>query len=136
VAAGLPLDFAPCGDSETAEEHAARAARASAFISIVHPAWSLLNLADGKAMFCSPVNPISIPGGTSRTVAQSGMAITDATLILSTLDAYWTGRTGPPEKQTESTGWDKACCDRWGRKKGLDQPHMARTPIEPLAKIA
>ncbi|MGI9483659.1 MAG: CehA/McbA family metallohydrolase [Hyphomicrobiales bacterium] len=50
VAAGLPLDFAPCGDSETAEELAGRAADAGAFVSIAHPAWSQLNLFDGKAI--------------------------------------------------------------------------------------
>ncbi len=50
LAAGLPLGFAPCGDTETAEELAGRAAQAGAFVSIAHPAWSQLNLADGKAI--------------------------------------------------------------------------------------
>jgi hypothetical protein len=219
LAAGLPLDFAPCGESETAEELAGRAARAGALISIAHPAWSLLNLADGKAIesahsveiynhgcaiendrgdgwylleellheghrltanatddahfhsddafggwvhvkadarhpdalleglksgtfyssqgpqiydvrlagkeisvFCSPVNSISIQGGTSRTVVRSGMAITDATLDLSTLDAYWTGRTGPPEKQAGSTGWVRLVVIDGAGKKAWTNP--------------
>ncbi|MGI9371828.1 MAG: CehA/McbA family metallohydrolase [Hyphomicrobiales bacterium] len=53
LAAGLPLDFAPCGDTETMEELADRAAQMGAFISIAHPAWSQLNLADGKAIECA-----------------------------------------------------------------------------------
>jgi len=50
VAAGLPLDFAPCGDDESGEEIARRAAQAGAFISIAHPAWSQLTIEDGRTI--------------------------------------------------------------------------------------
>ena len=50
VAAGLPLDFEPCGDRETGPEIARRAARTGAFVSIAHPAWSQLTIEDGRAL--------------------------------------------------------------------------------------
>lgn len=50
VAAGLPLDFAPAGMSETGAEVARRAAEAGAFVGIAHPAWSQLTVADGRAI--------------------------------------------------------------------------------------
>ncbi len=50
VAAGLPLDFAPCGENETGVELARRAAKAGAFIGIAHPAWSQLTIEDGHSI--------------------------------------------------------------------------------------
>jgi predicted metal-dependent phosphoesterase TrpH len=50
VAAGLPLDFAPCGPNETGAELAKRARDAGAFVGIAHPAWSQLTLEDGLAI--------------------------------------------------------------------------------------
>jgi predicted metal-dependent phosphoesterase TrpH len=50
VAAGLPLDFAPCGPNETGAQLARRAREAGAFIGIAHPAWSQLTLEDGLAI--------------------------------------------------------------------------------------
>jgi predicted metal-dependent phosphoesterase TrpH len=50
LAAGLPLDFTPPGPQETGAELARRARDAGAFISIAHPAWSQLTLADGLAI--------------------------------------------------------------------------------------
>ena len=50
VAAGLPLDFAPCGKEETGVELARRARDAGAFIGIAHPSWSQLTLEDGLAL--------------------------------------------------------------------------------------
>lgn len=50
VAAGLPLDFAPCGDDETGPELARRAAAAGAFVGIAHPAWSQLTVEDGHSI--------------------------------------------------------------------------------------
>ncbi len=50
VAAGLPLDFAPCGDNETGPELARRAADAGAFIGIAHPSWSQLTIEDGHTI--------------------------------------------------------------------------------------
>lgn len=50
VAAGLPLDFAPCGPEETGAQVAMRAREAGAFIGIAHPAWSQLTIEDGRAI--------------------------------------------------------------------------------------
>jgi len=50
VAAGLPLDFEPCGENESGVEISRRAANSGAFISIAHPAWSQLTIKDGLAM--------------------------------------------------------------------------------------
>jgi len=50
VAAGLPLDFAPCAEGETGPQLARRAADAGAFIGIAHPAWSQLTMADAHSM--------------------------------------------------------------------------------------
>jgi predicted metal-dependent phosphoesterase TrpH len=50
LAAGLPLDFAPCALEESGAELARRAAEAGAFIGIAHPAWSQLTIADGRAI--------------------------------------------------------------------------------------
>ncbi len=50
VAAGLPLDFAPCRPNETGAQLAKRARDAGAFIGIAHPAWSQLTLEDGLAI--------------------------------------------------------------------------------------
>jgi sugar phosphate isomerase/epimerase len=50
VAAGLPLDFAPCAPEETGAQLAERAAAAGAFVGIAHPAWSQLTIEDGRAI--------------------------------------------------------------------------------------
>lgn len=50
VAAGLPLDFPPCGDAETAPELARRAVEAGAFVGIAHPAWSQLTMEDAHSI--------------------------------------------------------------------------------------
>jgi len=50
VAAGLPLDFAPCGEDETGPELACRAAASGAFVGIAHPAWSQLTIEDGHSI--------------------------------------------------------------------------------------
>jgi predicted metal-dependent phosphoesterase TrpH len=53
VAAGLPLDFPKNIDGETGERVSRRAAEAGAFIGIAHPAWSQLNIEDGRAIDCA-----------------------------------------------------------------------------------
>ncbi len=53
VAAGLPLDFAPAGKTESAENLCRRAHEAGAFIGIAHPAWSQLTIEDGRAIDCA-----------------------------------------------------------------------------------
>lgn len=50
VAAGLPLDFAPCGINESGPQLAQRAAKAGAFIGIAHPSWSQLTVDDGHSI--------------------------------------------------------------------------------------
>jgi len=50
VAVGLPLDFTPTAVGETGAVLAARAAAAGAFISIAHPAWYALTLADAESI--------------------------------------------------------------------------------------
>ncbi|MBL4645192.1 MAG: CehA/McbA family metallohydrolase [Rhizobiales bacterium] len=50
LAAGLPLDFEPCGKDETGPEIARRAADAGAFVAIAHPAWSQLTLQDAYSI--------------------------------------------------------------------------------------
>lgn len=50
VAAGLPLDFEPCGDNESGADLARRAAGAGAFIGIAHPSWSQLTIEDGHSI--------------------------------------------------------------------------------------
>lgn len=47
-AIGLPLDFAPLGESESGPEIARRAAEAGAFIGIVHPSWYGLTVEDAR----------------------------------------------------------------------------------------
>ncbi|MFB9231696.1 PHP domain-containing protein [Pseudohalocynthiibacter aestuariivivens] len=48
LAAGLPLDFEPCGDEETGPEIARRAVEAGAFVAIAHPAWSQFTMEDAR----------------------------------------------------------------------------------------
>ncbi|MFK5977843.1 MAG: CehA/McbA family metallohydrolase [Rhizobiaceae bacterium] len=50
LAAGLPLDFKPCGTDETGPEIAKRAADAGAFVAIAHPAWSQLKIEDAHSI--------------------------------------------------------------------------------------
>lgn len=52
-ALGLPLDFAPPLNGETGPEMAARAARAGAFIGIVHPSWYGLTFEDARTIECA-----------------------------------------------------------------------------------
>jgi hypothetical protein len=50
LAVGLPLDFAPPDPGEDGPALAARAAEASAFVGLAHPAWYNLTLADALAV--------------------------------------------------------------------------------------
>ncbi len=50
LATGLPPDFAACGKDESGPELARRAAAAGAFVSIAHPSWSQLTIADGHSI--------------------------------------------------------------------------------------
>jgi hypothetical protein len=71
VAAGLPLDFAPCAPEESGAELARRAAEDGAFIA------------------SSPVNAIAVVCGHSRTAQRIGKSITSATLDLRKLEKGW-----------------------------------------------
>jgi len=53
LAVGLPLDFAPPKENESAPDIAARAAKAGAFIGIVHPSWYGLTLDDARSITCA-----------------------------------------------------------------------------------
>ncbi len=50
LANGLPLDFEPPAEGETAPEIAARCAAAGAFVTIVHPAWYSLGVDDARSI--------------------------------------------------------------------------------------
>ncbi len=50
LAVGLPADFAPTPDNESAPELAARCRAAGAFVVIAHPQWSGLTMADVDAL--------------------------------------------------------------------------------------
>jgi hypothetical protein len=54
VAAGLPLDFAPCAKGEDGPALARRAHSAGAFVAIAHPAWSRYTIEDGRALSFAP----------------------------------------------------------------------------------
>jgi hypothetical protein len=45
-AAGLPLDFAPCGEQETGPQLARRAQQAGAFVSLLHPGFNATSFGD------------------------------------------------------------------------------------------
>jgi hypothetical protein len=50
LAAGLPLDFAPCAEGEDGVALARRAKAADAFVAIAHPTWSRYTIEDGRAL--------------------------------------------------------------------------------------
>jgi hypothetical protein len=50
LANGLPLDFTPPREGETAPEIAARCAAAGAYVTIVHPAWYSLGLDEARSI--------------------------------------------------------------------------------------
>ncbi len=50
LAAGLPADFAPTGETESGVDLARRARAAGAFVGIAHPQWSSLSIEDGRSM--------------------------------------------------------------------------------------
>ncbi len=53
LAAGLPVEFAPCGPEESGAELAQRAHDSGAFVAIAHPSWSQLTIEDGRAIKCA-----------------------------------------------------------------------------------
>lgn len=80
VAAGLPLDFAPCGENETGPEIARRAAAAGAFIGIAHPAWSQLTIEDGHSIDVAHAVEIYNHGCAVETDRGDGFSLLDQML--------------------------------------------------------
>jgi hypothetical protein len=63
LAVGLPLDFAPGKDGETAAELAQRAMEAGAFVAAAHPSWYALTERDLADL--GPVDAIEVFNGTA-----------------------------------------------------------------------
>lgn len=79
LANGLPLDFAPPGEGETAPELAARCAAAGAFVSIVHPAWYSLGVDDARTI--DAAHAVEVYNHTSAVHSDRG----DGTVLLDQL---------------------------------------------------
>ncbi|MFO1325742.1 MAG: CehA/McbA family metallohydrolase [Rubrivivax sp.] len=79
LANGLPLDFEPTRDGETAPEIAARCAAAGAFVSIVHPAWYSLSVDDARSI--DAAHAVEVYNHTSQVKTDRG----DGTVMLDSL---------------------------------------------------
>ncbi len=82
LANGLPLDFEPTREGETAPEIAARCAAAGAFVSIVHPAWYSLSVDDARSI--SAAHAVEVYNHTSAVKTDRG----DGTVLLDHLLAH------------------------------------------------
>lgn len=88
LAVGLPADFAPSNspdfvprpDQETAAEIAARAVAAGAFVSIAHPQWSGLTLADARGITAAHAVEVYNHGCATGCDRPDGFAIADLLL--------------------------------------------------------
>lgn len=80
LATGLPPDFASTAEDETAPSLAARCAEAGAFVTIVHPAWYGLTVADAETI--NAAHAVEIYNHTSavRTDRGDGWGLLDALL--------------------------------------------------------
>ena len=79
LANGLPLDFEPTREGETAPEIAARCAAAGAFVSIVHPAWYSLSVGDARSI--EAAHAVEVYNHTSQVKTDRG----DGTVMLDSL---------------------------------------------------
>ena len=79
LANGLPLDFEPTGQGETAPAIAARCAAAGAFVSIVHPAWYSLSVGDARSI--TAAHAVEVYNHTSAVKTDRG----DGTVMLDSL---------------------------------------------------
>ena len=79
LANGLPLDFEPTREGETAPEIAARCAAAGAFVSIVHPAWYSLSVDDARSI--DAAHAVEVYNHTSQVKTDRG----DGTVMLDSL---------------------------------------------------
>ena len=82
LANGLPLDFAPPREGETAPEIAARCRAAGAFVSIVHPAWYSLGVDDARSI--ESAHAIEVYNHTSAVKTDRG----DGTVLLDQMLAF------------------------------------------------
>lgn len=104
LAVGLPADFAPSNSpdfhpvdgQETAEQIAARAVAAGAFVAIAHPQWSGLTLADARAVPSAHAVEIYNHGCARGCDRPDGFAIADLLLtegrglsLIATDDAHF-----------------------------------------------
>ena len=88
LAVGLPADFAPSDSpdfapqpgQETAQELAARAVNAGAFVAIAHPQWSGLTLADARAVTAAHAVEVYNHGCAIGCDRPDGFAIADLLL--------------------------------------------------------
>ncbi|MBN2629515.1 MAG: CehA/McbA family metallohydrolase [Rhodobacteraceae bacterium] len=88
LAVGLPADFAPSDSpdfdpkpgQETAEQLAARAVAAGAFVAIAHPQWSGLTLADARGLTSAHAVEIYNHGCATGCDRADGFAIADLLL--------------------------------------------------------
>jgi hypothetical protein len=76
LANGLPLDFQPTLEGETAPALAARCAAAGAFVSIVHPAWYSLSVDDARTI--DSAHAVEVYNHTSQVKSDRG----DGTVLL------------------------------------------------------
>lgn len=79
LANGLPLDFEPTREGETAPQIAARCAAAGAFVSIVHPAWYSLSVDDARTI--TAAHAVEVYNHTSAVKTDRG----DGTVMLDSL---------------------------------------------------
>lgn len=79
LANGLPLDFEPPREGETAPEIAARCAAAGAFVSIVHPAWYSLSVDEARSI--GAAHAVEVYNHTSQVMSDRG----DGTVVLDAL---------------------------------------------------
>ena len=79
LANGLPLDFQPTLEGETAPALAARCAAAGAFVSIVHPAWYSLSVDDARTI--DSAHAVEVYNHTSHVKSDRG----DGTVLLDQL---------------------------------------------------
>jgi hypothetical protein len=70
LATGLPADFPPTSEGETGPALAARCAAAGAFVTIVHPAWYGLTVADAESI--TAAHAVEVYNHTSAVRADRG----------------------------------------------------------------
>lgn len=80
LAVGLPLDFAPTGETETGPELAVRCAEAGAFVAIAHPEWYGLTTEEAESIASAHAIEIYNHGCAQETARGSGSYMLDELL--------------------------------------------------------